>query len=527
MSSPLVYRVLDRSTGADKGLMVFGGSSTPAVVGVDAQGTEPTFVSRLNDGMGAITLKLACAVAAVTNLAPLDLVQIEHPDTRIMGRWKYEKHELDDSQDDADVLTLMPLSSELGGTEFVGNYTDTGDTSFPALGVHAFSQPVTDAIALTKHLSAGTVNNDGHTYALDYRDLKARDTLDKAVAIGGPDWWWRCSGTGVIDLEQGGDGATVDLDYPTQIENMKTAADYQTIFNRQTVQGGSALDGFGFPTQLMSTQAITGGTYGTTAIGQLSAPRWYDPSVKDQATLDQLAIALLQREQIPLQTFECRLLPVDTDGAPVPRLRPGMKVNISPVTSDVWVTEVAEEGSTLVQVIKCASVFGAFHANPGVAGSQFLSNFAYGGPPIGTGASGSGSTCAGEITFTEGGSTGSGSTIAVADGVVNIDLGAWILDSGGGCRVRANVDGALRMDSWAALSVAIAITTDVDGSPGTVVKQSQAIPVQGNAIWANFSRHVPVPNTGMTDGIYHTVLLISTDTDCTYDWYFDPTTVLL
>jgi hypothetical protein len=407
-----IYEVLDHTNEAIvKGRLIV--TAKPTIGGTLNIGSKPLSLRLGADPTKAGGLVNSLGVSTGNTVAPFDIVKVTLPGlqqpgapvfTQWTARWKFRYMDRPVTPGGGGFTTTLTSLSEELATPYHKNYTDTDVPGYLAQGVMPFDNPIVDAIVtqhLTKHMTLAHNENDGTNYALNcQRDI--RSLIDTAIGIGGVDWWWY-EFDGVLEAPHFGDRFTnivyasdasaaaagvgrtaVVSSRPSDIPN-----DSRKVYNQIDLQGGSVLDEFGFPTPLMSSRSVAGGTYGTTALGVIPAPPFSDPTIMDQPTLDKRGDSLLARHQILEQTMTLRLI-MDAsagDGYAEGMIRPGNKLKIreddgsftGPYYVVDWDIEEWTDPTKTIQVVQVASTFGDYHGNvaspaaQGLYAGQFMS----------------------------------------------------------------------------------------------------------------------------------------------------------
>lgn len=385
----LTYAIYNGASGALKGYLTDDGTATGNSI---VAAPEPTFVRKINDGMGTISVRLTkrlwtdWAAGSPPTPVPADgsggqmlawfdvVTPIKVDTSEVMGKFIMEGYEYDGQTGEGTLLTLSHVVVDLQDTDCAAtaNYTTVDKPGAPALGTIDPGSAVTAAIPRTKHCTVGAVDLVGTAYALDFTRAKVRQTLDALVNLGGPNWWWFCDQNGQILAHN-----TPHITWIPSSANViweKEKGSILQAFNVQQMSGATdtSLGGTGLP--ITTTVTTTGGFWGTSTVGRRVAPPFADPTVASVAALTQIGTSILSRSQTVDATRTVRML------------RPGTVIPGDQMYLDAaywWVTQVTEEGSTGVIEVQLASQFGGYHA-AATAGTQFLDNLMT-GQPWGTG----------------------------------------------------------------------------------------------------------------------------------------------
>lgn len=398
--SACTYRIHNGASGALKGYLTATGTTAalPSIVIED-----PVLVRKINDGMGTIKLRLNVQVglwdvgkvpldgSGGQMLAFFDVIEVRDPtDTLVLGKFVFEGLERDGQVTDAETIECAHVVVDLQDTDCDpanSNYTTVAQPGAPAQGVKDFGYTITAQIPRCKHCTAGTVGNDGNTYALDYTRSQIRAALDQGVNLGGPNWWWWCNPSGSITVA--GSPSSTSALTASQISWCKFQGTVANAYNVQHLSG-RVDNTTGLPIQL--TVSTTTGFWSTGSIGRRVAPPYADPMASDTATLTRLGNNILSRSQTEVLSVTARL--VNTT-----RINPGQQVTIPSPWGDgttlYWVTQVSETiGTTTsstvaaMQDVVLQSQFGAYHAAATPQAPAWMDNLMAGAPWGGGGGGG-------------------------------------------------------------------------------------------------------------------------------------------
>lgn len=249
---------------------------------------QPVFVSKINQGVAALQLDID---HYPKELSFGNLIRVTYPSGQIAGWWRYEGRKSVMAAKNGYTITLTPLSSELKEVSFNANYS--ADTTQPtaALGSATFDVPVLAAIARTKHLTAGTIANNGTAYSYVFNNSTGQDPLNQAMIFGGSSWWYFVDSQGVVSMNNASPYAHTF----TVGQNCSAGEwddDILSLFNGQPVIGGTGPNGVTSLTAI-ATDTNPGNPYSTVNIGERTAQAYQDTSLVDQSSVNSVASSLL------------------------------------------------------------------------------------------------------------------------------------------------------------------------------------------------------------------------------------------
>ena len=249
---------------------------------------EPVFVGKINSGAAALTLDID---HYPTELTFGNLIRVTYPTGQVAGYWRYEGRKSVMAGQNKYTLTLTPLSAELKEISFNANYSS--DTTQPntALGAATFDTPVKAAIAKTVHLSAGTILNDGTSYAYVFNNCTGQDTLNQAMTFAGSTWWWYVDANGVVSLANASPFVHT-WTVGTEVSAGEWDDDILSLWNGQPVIGGTGPEGTASLTAL-AVDTNPANPYSTVNIGERTAAPYQDSSLVTQASVNAVATSLL------------------------------------------------------------------------------------------------------------------------------------------------------------------------------------------------------------------------------------------
>lgn len=485
---------------------------------------EPTFMAQINSGFSEITLNvdafpenLLLVGAGTQYLHLYDVVSAYMPGGILKGRWKYEKYiAVEHSDKNTWTIHLTPMTAEMQECDYEANWTPSPDEDFaPPLGSTTFDVPINAAVPRTKHCWVKHVDTDGLHYDLIFRRRTGRviDAPNRAIDMGGPDYWWFLGGDCGLEVRRGPRNS-FSLDNIVDVIYKDPTLDGTTTINAQRVLGGNH--------QVLQTDPNTGLTYYTPIsyeafyvnmdpsdpysvpnIGRRVGAPWRDPGAQSQAATDQLARNLVQRHDQPQREFKVRLRPASPD------ILPGDQVSLTvegrTTYSNLWVKAVSEFGSTTVKELTLSSALDfkerPFRARGGQLRATVDSTLSSQLP------TNAGGTCGGYQPLAR--VIPSSLTETFAGGVGILVGVQFILDSGGNCQIEAKFFGSIRITPASSSSpYALFIMCDEAADLTGTAASGTTVHVEPDGKYHPLSFFVP-SGKGLPDGTYTAYLAVN------------------